>query len=61
MKTKVTIAGNLLQIGAVIWFASSFFVKDNDKAVSRRWTALGVGALGLATSYYAHVALKASK
>ena len=44
-KTVNTI-GNVLQIGAGLMLASSFFVKDNDKAVNRRWAAVGVFALG---------------
>lgn len=36
--TALNVAGGLLLV-------SSFFVKDNDKAVKRRW--IGLGALGL--------------
>lgn len=33
-------------------FASSFFVKDNGKAVKRRYYAIAVAGLGYAANYF---------
>lgn len=48
MKNKFEVVGTIIQFGALAMFASSFFVKDNSKAVRRRWISLGVGAAGYA-------------
>ena len=51
MKNKQTlnVVTNVLYIASGLTFASSFFVKDNEKAVSRRWLSVGLfaGAWGI--------------
>ncbi len=47
MKDKVKLTGLLLQAGSIILFSSSFFIRDNNKAVNRRYWALGIGIVGL--------------
>ena len=37
---------NLMKIGSGLLFASSFFVKDNEKAVNRRYLSLGILGAG---------------
>lgn len=45
---STNIIGNVIIIGSGLLFTSSFFVKDNEKAVKRRWTSIGLFAGGLA-------------
>jgi len=51
MKNSKTlnVVTNVLYIASGLTFASSFFVKDNEKAVNRRWLSVGLfaGAWGV--------------
>ena len=51
MKNSKTlnVVTNVLYIASGLTFASSFFVKDNEKAVNRRWLSVGLfaGAWGI--------------
>ena len=38
-----------MYISSGLAFASSFFIKDNDKAVNRRWLSVGLFGAGWAT------------
>jgi len=48
MKT-VNVISNILYISSGLVFTSSFFIKDNEKAVNRRWLSVGLFAAGWGT------------
>ncbi len=61
MKDKVKLVGLVLQASSVLLFSSSFFVRDNNKAVNRRYWALGIGIVGLGVTMIPKLKLGKSK
>lgn len=47
MQDNIKLVALGLQVTSVILFSSSFFVRDNNKAVNRRYWALGIGIAGI--------------
>jgi hypothetical protein len=46
------------QAASVLMFGSSFFIKDNARAVKRRYWAVGVGAVGIGATIYLQHGIK---
>ncbi len=52
MKNKnLNMLATVIDVTSGLLFVSSFFVKDNEKAVRRRWIALGLIGAGFAVRF----------
>jgi len=61
MKDKFKLVGLLLQTTSVVLLSSSFFIRDNNKAVNRRYWALGIGLVGIGVTFIPKLKLEKTK